>query len=238
MSAEFGLTRELLELYLRELAKEYRKRMGKKASAEIVLVGGAAVLLNYGFRDMTNDIDAIVLAPSAIKDAIVAVAGKYNLPDDWINTDFTKTSSFSPKLLQYSSFYQTYSNILEIRTMRAEYLLAMKLVSGRTYKRDQSDIVGIIAAQQEAGAPILFEDVDRAVCELYGSWDDIDKDNKDLLKTALATSDIQALLQRVYDKETSIHHDFLDAVAIGLKPKAFESAEALIAAAKRKKDRE
>ena len=51
-------TKDTLDLCLKELAKEYKRLGGKYAPAEIILVGGAAVLTNYGFRDMTTDIDA------------------------------------------------------------------------------------------------------------------------------------------------------------------------------------
>ena len=68
MSSEI-FTKENLDLYLKELAKAFRKRNGKSMPAEIVLVGGAAILTNYGFRNMTTDIDAVIHAASTIKDA-------------------------------------------------------------------------------------------------------------------------------------------------------------------------
>lgn len=40
MSADRTFTRENLDYYLKELAKEFRKRNGKKP-AELILVGGA-----------------------------------------------------------------------------------------------------------------------------------------------------------------------------------------------------
>lgn len=55
-----NFTKDNLDIYLKELAKEYKKLNGKLMPAEIVLVGGAAVLANYGFRKMTTDIDAII----------------------------------------------------------------------------------------------------------------------------------------------------------------------------------
>ena len=55
---------------LKELAREYRKRNGKNAPAEIILIGGAAVIINYGFREMTYDADAIINASSYMKEAI------------------------------------------------------------------------------------------------------------------------------------------------------------------------
>ena len=41
--------------------------------AEIILIGGAAILADYGFREATDDMDAIITAPSAMEDAIRAV---------------------------------------------------------------------------------------------------------------------------------------------------------------------
>ena len=46
-------TKENLDMYLKELAKEFRKRSGKTVPAEIILIGGASVVINYGFREMT-----------------------------------------------------------------------------------------------------------------------------------------------------------------------------------------
>ena len=75
-----SFTKENLDTYLKELAKEFRKINGKFMPAEIVLVGGAAILTNYGFRDMTTDVDAVIHAGSAMKDAINLVGDKFNLP--------------------------------------------------------------------------------------------------------------------------------------------------------------
>lgn len=117
-------TKENLSGYLKELAKEYRKRVGKSMPAEIVLVGGAAVLANYGFRNMTTDVDAVIHAASSMKDAINCVGDKYGLPNGWLNTDFMYTSSYTPKLDQFSQYYRTFSNVLTIRTVTAEHLIA------------------------------------------------------------------------------------------------------------------
>ena len=76
-----AFNRDNLDSYLRELAKEFRKINGKKMPAEIILVGGASVLINYGFRDMTNDMDAIIQASSSMKEAINRVADRMNLPN-------------------------------------------------------------------------------------------------------------------------------------------------------------
>ena len=156
MSSEkqFEFTKENIDLYLKEVAKEYRKQAGKKMPAELVLIGGASVLINYGFRNMTTDIDALIQAASAMMEAINHVGDRYGLPNGWLNADFTNTDSYSVKLSQFSVYYKTYANIVTIRTVAAEYLIAMKLRSGRQYKSDLSDILGILAEHEKRGTPI------------------------------------------------------------------------------------
>ena len=63
-------TKENIDLYFKELSKEYKKLGGRNTPAEIVLIGGAAIIENYGFRNMTTDIDAIIPAMGIMKDAI------------------------------------------------------------------------------------------------------------------------------------------------------------------------
>ena len=41
-----SFTKDNLDNYLKELAKEYRRVAGKNMPAEIVLAGGAAILVN------------------------------------------------------------------------------------------------------------------------------------------------------------------------------------------------
>ena len=79
------ITRESLDMYLKEFAKVFRKLNGNKTPAEIILVGGASVLTNYDFRKSTGDIDAIILTSSVIKDAINIISERFNLPNDWLN---------------------------------------------------------------------------------------------------------------------------------------------------------
>ena len=156
MSFEF--TKENIDLYLKELAKEYRKQGGKAMPAELVLIGGASVLINYGFRNMTTDVDAMISGASAMKDAIHRVGDRYGLPNGWLNSDFTHTDSYTPKLAEHAKHYRTFANVLSIYTVSAEYLIAMKLRSGRQYKNDLSDVLGILAEHEKNGAPISMED--------------------------------------------------------------------------------
>lgn len=72
----FTFTKENIDAYLKAVAKEYRKLVGKNMPAELILIGGASVLINYGFREMTTDVDALISAASAMKDAINNVRDK------------------------------------------------------------------------------------------------------------------------------------------------------------------
>jgi hypothetical protein len=200
MSIDVPFTKENLEGYLKELAKEYKKR-GRGFPAEMILVGGASVLINYQFRAASYDIDASYESPAIMKEAINAVGDKFGLPNGWVNDEFKNTASYTPKIVQYSEYYRTFSNVLQIRTVRAEYLVAMKLVSGRQYKKDLSDIAGIIYEQQIAGKPLTYEMIDRAVCNLYGNWDSIEKYARDLLDKILACADLQSLFIELSEDE-------------------------------------
>lgn len=209
MSINTTFTKENLDRYLSLLAKEYRKRNGTQIRVEIILIGGAAVLTNYGFRDMTYDIDAIIRASSSMKEAINVVGDELGLPNGWLNSDFTKTASYSPKLLQYSKFYKRFGYVLEVRTISREYLVAMKLMSGRKYKNDLSDIIGILYEEQEKGNPISIEQISDAVCNLYGNFEKLPQDSRDFLSEIMNTSNIENLYKfyranEIYAKESLI----------------------------------
>jgi len=166
MSVEF--TKDNLNFYFKELGKVFRKLNGTKMRAEIVLIGGGSVLANYNFRDSTTDMDAVIRSSSVMKEAILFISDKYGLPPDWLNTDFKRTESFSNKLEEISMYYRTFSNVLEIRTVTAEYLIAMKLMSGRQYKNDLSDILGILLEHEKRGNPITRNTIENAISKLYG----------------------------------------------------------------------
>lgn len=194
-------TKENLNTYLSEVAKQYRKLGGKAMPAEIILVGGAAVLANYGFRDMTTDVDALIHASSAMKDAINMVGDKYDLPNGWLNADFRQTASFSEKLLQYSDYYRTFSNVVRVRTVNAEYLVAMKLISGRQYKNDLSDVIGILAEHQERGTPLTLEKIRQAVIDLYGAWEVLPATSQSFIRSAMEHPDLREVYARIRQNE-------------------------------------
>ena len=200
--AEF--TKDNIDIYLKEVAKEYRKLVGKGMPAELILIGGASVLINYGFRNMTTDIDALIRAASSMKDAINRVGDRFSLPSGWLNADFKNTDSYTPKLDQFSVYYKTYSNILSIRTVAAEYLIAMKLRSGRQYKSDLSDVLGILAEHEKRGTPITMEKIQKAVTDLYGGWTSLSDVSQAFIENVMADGQFEQLYEQTArgEKET------------------------------------
>ena len=199
MSSErrIEFTKDNIDIYLKEVAKEYRKLVGKGVPAELILIGGASVLINYGFRNMTTDIDALILASSSMKDAINRVGDRFDLPVDWLNADFKSTDSYTPKLVQFSAYYKTYYNILSIRTVAAEYLIAMKLRSGRPYKSDLSDILGILAEHEKRETPITMEQIEKAVKDLYGDWSSLSEMSQAFIENVMADGRFEQLYEQV-----------------------------------------
>ena len=152
---------------IRRFAKEYRKTLGK-ARAEIIIVGGGSIMLNYKFRDSTQDFDVILQAASGIKDVIARFADENNLPSGWMNSDFVKTASYSDALTEVSCHYCWLNNsTLEIRTVSGVYLIAMKMIAHRDYRNDISDAIGILIEETEAGNHFSYDDIETAYKKLY-----------------------------------------------------------------------
>lgn len=191
MSVDKPFTKDNLDSYLKELAKEFRKKNGNKVPAEIILIGGASILINYGFREMTYDMDAIIKSSSAMKDAINMVGDKFGLPVGWLNTDFINTASYTPRLGQYSKYYKTFSNILQVRTVSAEYLVAMKLMAGRQYKNDLSDVVGILTEQEERKDAFTLDRIKKAIVDLYDSYEKIPKNSRLFIESIYEKEDLK-----------------------------------------------
>lgn len=190
MSADKPFTRENLDSYLKELAKEFRKKNGSRMPAEIILIGGVSILINYGFREMTYDMDAIIKSSGAMRDAINTVGDRLGLPIGWLNTDFVHTNSYTPRLAEHSKYYKTFANILQIRTVSAEYLVAMKLMAGRQYKNDLSDIVGILIEQEERNEPLSFKIIQKAIVDLYDTYDKIPEDSRAFIEALYQKEDL------------------------------------------------
>lgn len=197
-AGDFEFTKGNIDSFLREIAKEYRKRGGKGMPAEIILIGGAAVLVRYNFRDMTTDIDGIIEAASTVKDAINCVRDRHNLASDWLNEDFKRTDSYTVKLLEFAKFYKSFSNgALCVRTIDREYLIAMKLRAGRQYKNDLSDVIGILSEHEKKGDHITLEHIRKAAFDLYGEWDAIPEASRNFIENVINLGNFDSQYENV-----------------------------------------
>lgn len=206
----FDFTSENIAGFLRDVAKEYRKLGGKNMPAEMILVGGAAVMVNYGFRNLTTDIDALTYAASSFEDAIRTVGAYHDLPAGWLNSDFARTSSYSEKLREVSIYYRSFYHVLTVRTVASEYLIAMKLRSGRPYKNDFSDIAGILQEEKERGNYISKDRIEAAFCELYGESGVMPETSREFLNRISELSDYRELYQETKRQENQSRNLLLE----------------------------
>lgn len=107
------------------LSDEFR-RGGDRA--EIIVVGGAAVVLLFQARETTKDVDALFLLPEAarIRDAATHVAAQLDLPADWLNDG---AKGYMVGLTTGELLYESPS--LTVRAASLPQLLAMKLAAWR-----------------------------------------------------------------------------------------------------------
>lgn len=189
---------------LRRFAREYRKKLGK-APAEIIIVGGGSIMLNYKFRDATQDFDVICQTSSGIKDVISRFADENDLPRDWMNTDCMKTASYSVALREVSCHYCWLNNqTMEIRTVSGVYLIAMKMAAHRDYRNDISDAIGIMFEEAERGNPVTYEAVQAAYIKLYHKSPDSRTQEQFRRICGLSISDLKNLYDSQRDAESHV----------------------------------
>jgi predicted nucleotidyltransferase len=100
----------------------------KGTPAELIVVGGAALVLLFQARESTKDVDAYFVRPegSVVRTAAEAAARRLGLPEDWLN-DGAKgylVGVTSGEVLYASSW-------LTVRAASIAQLLAMKLAAWR-----------------------------------------------------------------------------------------------------------
>jgi hypothetical protein len=188
-------SKETLESIFLAFAKEYRRLAKKNAiPLEITVIGGASILLNYSFRESTYDVDVIMLDDPVLKKAINNVAIQFNLEPKWLNTDFEKSSSYSRKLLEHAEFYKDFLGLIDVRTIKDEYLIAMKLKASREYKYDISDVIGILGGCQKQGKTMTRALIEKAVIDLYGSLNEVKQEAWDRLDSIMKNGDYDVLI--------------------------------------------
>jgi hypothetical protein len=141
-----------LEYFLSLLNAELRK---DGITGEICIVGGAAMVLAFGSRASTRDIDALVMAPASVRAAAERVAETHGLPANWLNDGAKGFASGAPievkELLQFSN--------LRIVAPPPAYILAMKCIAARVGldEHDKEDALFLIRLLGLRGSASVLE---------------------------------------------------------------------------------
>ena len=120
------LTREVIVGALELLADRLEP---DEPRVDLIVVGGAAMVLLFGARQSTKDVDAFQLdmdAKPRVAEAAASVAIALDLPGDWLNDaarGYVHGLSVGPVLLETPT--------LRVRTLSSTQLLAMKLSAWR-----------------------------------------------------------------------------------------------------------
>lgn len=105
---------------------EELERHGRQG--EIVIVGGAALVLLFGARESTKDVDAYFVKPEAsiLRKAAEVVANRLDLPGDWLNDG---AKGYLVGITTGEVLHD--SRALTVYAASAAQLLAMKLAAWR-----------------------------------------------------------------------------------------------------------
>lgn len=109
-------------------------RMGELASArgqqlELLLLGGGVMVIVFGTRSATRDLDVVILSPpdkAQVRELAAAVAQERGWPSDWLNDaakGFLTGPASGPAIFE--------SRGILVRRPTIEQLLAMKLCAWR-----------------------------------------------------------------------------------------------------------
>jgi len=128
MKNEFRFGRERIRRLLNRLSEMLER---EKIRGEILLFGGAAMVLGWNARRATRDIDAVFEPPARIRRLVREIAEEEGLQDAWLNDAVKGFIDLLPDKADFrKSVFST--DHLHIYTPPPEYLVAMKALSART----------------------------------------------------------------------------------------------------------
>lgn len=106
--------------------------------------------------------------------------------------------------MQYSKYYKTFNQVLHVRTIKDEYLIAMKLISFRSYKHDWSDVISIL----KENPSITFKTIKQAFIHLYGSLDKMSDDALDFITSELENPSDISELEKIEEESKTLLQNF------------------------------
>lgn len=134
-----SLSREDIIRGLKELADDLNRR---GITADIYIIGGAALVLRYFDRRLTVDVDLRAHNFDLIRPSAEIVAELNGWDPDWINNAATQFVPSLGKDVTWETVYQQHGISFKVTT--PEVMLMMKLAASRT-GRDDQDIANLLA---------------------------------------------------------------------------------------------
>lgn len=139
---------------LTEVLQELDERLS--SSFDVIVIGGAAMILHFGARRATRDVDVLVLRGdlTELRQAVKVVAGERDLPEDWMSDAAKGFADVLP-----SDFYHrlvplelTFRHIRLYALGRSEQV-ALKIVALR--EQDLEDLELLLPQMSEADKDVL-----------------------------------------------------------------------------------
>ena len=154
---------------------------------EIVMAGGAVMLLVVKNREATKDVDAYFVPSEHIRNAALAVAKEESLPDDWLNDGVKGFFYGTPPQEHFADF----SN-LSIFNVSPKYMIAMKAVAGRdediedlkaliqfTGLKNTDEVLDIV--QQYVPSNLLKPQVQYSIQDIFDEFSALKKEQIDFM---------------------------------------------------------
>lgn len=151
------------------LASTY-EHLGGNENINIYLVGGTAIVLNFFYRQSTLDVDALFNTNNIFKEAIKIVGNDFKLANNWLNSDFVNTPSYSNEIIKKATLYNKYGKNINVYCLETKYLLAMKIKSSRPEGGDIDDIIKMIYETRLNNKKLTYNEVIDAYKELYNDF--------------------------------------------------------------------
>lgn len=149
---------KFINSFISEVANKY----GPTLELKMLIVGGSALAIKYGFR-ATVDIDADIKCSHSVKGSINKAAEKLGVPSDFINEDFTTSDSYSRKLWDNAILLKQYNTDISIYVVSDVDQLCMKIVSARI--KDDADIRMLTEKVRANG--VKYTHIEERLKELY-----------------------------------------------------------------------
>ena len=146
---------------IRELLDALDTELGDLAEPfDLLVVGGAAIAMQWNPRRLTNDIDVVSTElPRELPAAVARVAAdRAGVVTNWLNDAAVVAAPIGSISVAPTLFYQ--GRNFTVHVAGASYVLAMKLLAGR--RSDRQDLQILIKAASVASRDELVELVDRA----------------------------------------------------------------------------